>query len=63
MLHIAESRRPLYLQFEDAWLAELAPHGLRETEAFHDFLRVAWQKHEVLEERNRLAPRSANRAA
>lgn len=52
-LRVTDGQVQLYLEFEEAWLDELAPQGLLELEAFSDFLRAAWHKREVIDARNR----------
>ena len=59
-----EQHRPTaYRAFEQTWLAELAPAGLLELEAFHDFLRAAWHKREVIEALSKLAAPFSDAAA
>jgi hypothetical protein len=57
-LQVAEGAGQLYLEFEQAWVRELAPEGLLELEAFNDFLRASWHKREVIEAQSQLAPSS-----
>lgn len=57
-LRVAEGKEQLYLEFEEAWRAELQPDGLLELEAFQDFLRACWHKREIIEAQNKLTASS-----